>query len=284
MNEDLSSLLNEWPYDPDNTVRTIPAEDGRLVMQVRLPLGIEQYELEGRPDGQRPLGHESVVDALEERLSRYVEEHGTDEGFEIDHEDAVLLQNEGVLFYYRYLLLFQINDFERTTRDTEHNLRLCRLLERYCPNADDRNAVLQFKPYILRMNAMSRAMTSLKKQMKEVAEHILESAIEEIEGLEDIDSPAFRFEKVRSTNYLKSTIEQLSEAQVGEGGEAARNALLTGAEQEDEEEPAGDEAEDAREEPQDEVSMLQRELEQAVEEEDYERAAAIRDRMRELGS
>ena len=131
MSEDLSALLQDWPYDPDNTVRTIIAEDGRKVMQVRLPLGIEQYELEGRPDGAEPFGHDTVVETLEERLSQYVEEHGSDEGFELDHDDAVLLQNEGVLFYYRYLLLFQTNDFERTTRDTEHNLRLCRLLERY---------------------------------------------------------------------------------------------------------------------------------------------------------
>jgi hypothetical protein len=269
MSEDLSALLQEWPYDPDNTVRTIVAEDGRTVMQVRLPLGIEQYELEGRPDGAKPFGYDTVVDAFEERLAHYVEEHGSDEGFELDHDDAVLLQNEGVLFYYRYLLLFQTNDFERTTRDTEHNLRLCRLLERYRPDRDDRNAVLQFKPYILRMNAMARAMTSLKKQMKEVAVHILESAIEEIDSLEDIDSPAFRFEKVRSTNYLKSTIEQFAEADVGDST-VIDSADFTGSDEPDE--------------TQQEIDALKQELEQAVEEENYERAATIRDRLRDITS
>ena len=272
MSQDLSKLLREWPYDPDNAVRTITAEDGRSVMQVRRPVGIEQYELDGRPDGDTPFGNDTVVETLEERLSQYVEEHGSDEGFEIGHEDAVLLHNEGVLFYYRYLLLFQLNDFERTTRDTEHNLRLTRLLERYCTDEDDRNEVLQFKPYILRMNAMSRAMTSLKKHMKEIAEHILESAIEEIEGLEDIDSPAFRFEKVRSANYLRSTIEQLAQSETGSGG-----ALVPISD----EEPSEEEYE---EEGTDEVSLLEQELEQAIEEENYERAAAIRDRIREINS
>ncbi|MFP4637446.1 MAG: UvrB/UvrC motif-containing protein [Spirochaetaceae bacterium] len=262
--EDLSDVLSEWPYDPDNTVRIITAADGRSVMQVRLPLGVEQYELEGRPDGARPLGRDSVVEALEERLSHYVEEHGSDEGFTIDHEDAAMLQNEGVLFYYRYLLLFQINDFDRTTRDTEHNLRLCRLLERYCPDENDRNAVLQFKPYIVRMNAMARAMTALKQRMTDLAREILEEAIGEIEGLENIDSPAFRFEKVRSVNYLRSTLKQLTEGNFEETDTAEEQTRAFG--------------EDAR------LARLRRELEQAVEEENYERAATLRDRIRELSS
>jgi len=269
MSQDLSALLSEWPYDPDQAVRIIAAEDGRAVMQVRLPLGIEQYELAGRPDGERPFDQDSAVEAFEERLSQYVEEHGTDEGFTIDHDSAVLLQNEGVLFYYRYLLLFQSNDFERTIRDTEHNLRLCRLLERYCPDEDDRNAVLQFKPYILRMNAVSRAMNALRSSMTEVAQKILEDAITDIDQLEEIDSPAFRFEKVRSTNYLKTTLRQLAAGEI-EGADAA---VVTGA------------PDDVNEEGEtDAVTALEEELQQAVEEENYERAATLRDRIRELGS
>lgn len=277
MSQDLSKLLREWPYDPDNEVRTITAEDGRSVMQVRRPIGIEQYELDGRPDGKSPYGDETVVATIEERLSNYVSEHGSDEGFEIGHEDAVLLHNEGVLFYYRYLLLFQLNDFERTIRDTEHNLRVTRLLERYCSNEEDRDEVLQFKPYILRMNAMSRAMTSLKKQMKEIAEHILESAVEEIESLEDIDSPAFRFEKVRSANYLRTTLEQLSQAELDSDG----FVLQLGGEEPSEEEV---ESEGYEEPGNDELSLLEQELERAVDEENYERAAEIRDRIREISS
>jgi hypothetical protein len=267
MSQDLSRLLQEWPYDPEHTVRIVAAEDGRTVMQVRLPLGIEQYELEGRPDGERPFGYDTAVAALEDRLSRHVEEHGSDEGFTIDHEDATVLHNEGVLFYYRYLLLFQENDFARTTRDTEHNLRLCNLLERYCPDEEDRNAVLQFKPYIVRMNAMARAMTALRKNMGEVARGVLENAVDEIDALTEIDSPAFRFEKVRSTNYLRATLQQIDEGELPAEGEAPFEAP------DDVSVGAGEQ-----------VSRLEAELQQAVEDENYERAASLRDRIRELGS
>jgi protein-arginine kinase activator protein McsA len=62
----------------------------------------------------------------------------------------------------------------------------------------------------------------------------------------EINSPAFDFEKVRSVNYLRSALEQVEEA------------------------------------PEDPVHQLQEELEEAVETEDYERAARLRDHIREL--
>ena len=61
-NPDIKSHLASWPYDPDDCVRITTLADGREVMQVRLPLGLEQYELEGRPDGQRPHDADSVLD------------------------------------------------------------------------------------------------------------------------------------------------------------------------------------------------------------------------------
>ncbi|HUX13104.1 MAG TPA: UvrB/UvrC motif-containing protein [Spirochaetia bacterium] len=247
MSKDLTGLLNEWPHDPEQTMRIIVADDGRSVLQVRLPLGIEQYELTGRPDGARPFDKETVLEELDDRLQRYRTEHGTDEGFTLSHEDCILLQSEGVLYYYRYLLLFQLNDFERVVADTDHNLLTCTMLEKYCENDEDKNAVLQYKPYILRMNAMARAMESIHEHLKETAQKILISAISEIESMEELESPAFQFERIRSLNYLRSALKQIDER------------------------PATDPRQ-----------MLETELTKAIEDEDYEKAAEIRDKIREL--
>ncbi len=257
MGRDLTAMLHEWPYDPDQTMRIIVAEDGRSVLQVRLPLGIEQYELTGRPDGSRPFDRESVVAEMHDRLQTYRELHGTDADFELSHDDCVLLQNEGVLYYYRYLLLFQLNDFVRVTADTEHNLQVCALLESYCESEEDRNAVLQYKPYILRMNAMARAMASVHEHMKEAAEQILNGAIDEIEAMEELESPAFQFERIRSLNYLRSALKQIDERQ------------STGPDS------AGPESTNPRE-------RLESELEKAIEDEEYEKAAQLRDQIRKL--
>lgn len=247
MSKDLTGLMKEWPHDPEQTMRIIVAEDGRSVLQVRLPLGIEQYELSGRPDGARPFDKESVLAELQDRLEVYRTAHGTDDGFTLSHDDCVLLQNEGVLYYYRYLLLFQLNDFDKVIADTDHNLHTCTMLEKYCENEEDKNSVLQYKPYILRMNAMARAMDSIHDHLKETAQQILTGAINEIESMEELDSPAFQFERIRSLNYLRSALKQVEDRP-----------------------------------PTDTRQLLEVELNKAIEDEDYEKAAELRDKIREL--
>jgi len=246
MSGDITELLNEWPYDPEDNSRIITASDGRSVLQVRQPLGIEQYELDGRPDGDRPLGFATFLEAIDARLAEYRDDHGTDKGFQIDRDDCAEMHNEGILFYYRYLLLFQLHDYERVTRDTGHNLHICELLEQYCDDEEDRNAILQFKPYIMRMNAVSRAMSKMKQGSRDEARTIVTDAIAEIQGLDEIDTPAFQFERVRSVNYLNTALEEI-----------------------DESEP-------------DPAARLSAQLKEAIESEDYELAATLRDRLREL--
>lgn len=243
---DITEILRSWKFDPDNQVRIIQAQDGRDVLQIRQPLGIEQYELEGRPDGARPEGRECHVELFLERLQNHVAEHGSDEGFRIDHEDYQLLQNEGVLYYYRYLVLFQIGDFERTARDTEHNLRICELVEKYVAADEDKNEILQYRPYILRMFAIAKAMISLHQELKSAARQILESAIQEIENMPAIDTPAFQFERIRSLKYLRSTLKQVQEQKPNP------------------------------------LEHLRKELDAAIEEEDYEKAAQLRDQIRAM--
>ncbi len=246
MSSDITDLLREWEFDSDNQIRIVQADDGRQVLQVRQPMGIEQYELDGRPDGKKPFGRDSALEEFQARLENYRASHGSDDGFALSHEDFATLQGEGVLFYFRYLVLFQIGDFVRTTRDTDHNLGLFSLVERYVENDEDRKELLQYKPYVLRMNAISRAMISLHKEMKASAEEILANAISTIEAMPEIDTPAFQFERVRSLNYLKATLKQIHDK---------KQSPLDG---------------------------LKLELDKAVEEEDYERAARLRDRIRAL--
>jgi hypothetical protein len=245
MSTDITHLLEEWPYDDENNARVIAADDGRSVLQVRQPLGIEQYELEGRPDGLSPDGFDTFADLVDHELAEYQTAHGTDVGFEIGEEEATELQNESILYYYRYLLLFQLNDFERVIRDTRHNLRVCELLEKYAED-EDAEAVLQFKPYIVRMNSVSRAMARVQHHESGEAREILEEAIDAIQEMRAVDTPAFEFERVRSVNYLRSALEQIEETK------------------------------------DDPVARLRQELDTAVQQEDYERAARLRDHIREL--
>ena len=145
MSIDITDILSDWEFDPDDQYRVVQARDGREVLQVRQPLGIEQYELDGRPDGDVPFGKESILDEVNDRLSAYLHRHGNDAGFKIDRDDFALLQNEGVLYYYRYYILFQIGDYERTSMDTDHNLKICEIVERYA-HRDDKNDISSSVP------------------------------------------------------------------------------------------------------------------------------------------
>ena len=247
MNVDITYILDEWDFDPDDQYRVVQARDGREVLQVRQPLGIEQYELDGRPDGGTPFGKASVLDEMTDRLSAHRRRHGKDTGFEIDEDDFGLLQNEGILFYYRYFVLFQIGDYERTWIDTNHNLKICELVERYAHKGVTKDDILQYRPYILRMNATSRAMVLLEEGLHPQACAVMERAIKDVQRLQEVDTPAFHFERVRSLQYLRAALREVKVNKVHPPVDRLRTALR-----------------------------------EAVNNEEYERAAQLRDRIRDM--
>jgi hypothetical protein len=243
---DLRELLKSWPYDPEDDVRLVPGNDGRQVLQVRLPLGIEQYELDGRPDGDRPYDKESALEYQLERLSQ-AEKSQTASEFKLNSDECAELFNEGTLYYYRYLHLFQAKDWQRTVRDTSRNLRLFELIRRYAEDEDDQLYLEQWRPYVIRMNGAAAAMLHLEEGNYGPALELLNQAIAAIEALDDLDNETFQFERERSLAALKDMIGQIEE-----------NKPVT------------------------ELELLERELRQAIESQHFERAADLRDRIRAL--
>ncbi len=243
---DLTALLKSWPYDPENTIRLIQCEDGREVLQVRLPMGVEQYEMDGRPDGEQPHGMES---ALHYYLAKKERAERRGEAFSLSHEACVELINESTLYYYRYVHLFQIQDWARTDRDTARNLALFDFVRDYAEDPEDAASLEQWRPYILRMNAVARAMMAADQGRHLKAIDIVREAIDAIEALDEPDdeNPTFRVERDRSLEVLRSL-----ELDLG----ASR--------------------------PLSEMEQLEKELQEAVAEEDYEHAAELRDLIRVL--
>ncbi len=63
---DIGPILNDWPYESGKlNVRLITLPDGESRIQVRLDLGLLQMHTEGRPDGQKPEGFDSLLEMLE---------------------------------------------------------------------------------------------------------------------------------------------------------------------------------------------------------------------------
>jgi len=170
MGLDIQHILDDWPYEQGQvTVRRIRGADGRDKVQLRLDLGMLQMETQGRPDGQRPHGFESLLDYYEQQLEEHRIAHGTDAGFELDERACELLRAEGLMYYHRYLAMFVLEEHEAVERDATRNLRLSDFCSTYAAEESDRYILEQYRPYVLMMIARARAHIALKNNRPRAA-------------------------------------------------------------------------------------------------------------------
>ncbi len=243
---DIRDLLEGWPYDPDNDARIVPGKDGREILQIRTPIGLEQLEMEGRPDGVRPYEMESALEYYRQKLAQ-AEAAGSPPEFELDSQDCAELIGEGTLYYFRYLRLFQLHRWADTARDTARNLRLFDFIRRYAEREEDRQHLEKWRPYVVRINAAASALQRLEQGDPRAALQIIQDGREKIEALEDMDDETFQVERDRSLAALGELEKQIAQKQ-----------------------------------PVSPVERLQRQLRRAIERQEFERAAELRDRIRDL--
>jgi len=245
LTRDIGPALAGWDFDPDNLqVRLIEGRDGRDKIQMRVDLGVLQMECEGRPDGQRPSGHESLLEASEARLR---EARDADGEFTLEPEECAALLREGVQYYHRYLAAFHLQMYDLVVRDTERNLRLFAFVVRHATRNRDKIQFDQYRPYVTMMRTRALALERLA-----VDDHA--AALDRIdEGIELIRKFLAEYE------------------QQGEETECSELAFLLRWRREiQRERPAGP------------IERLEEQLEMAVDMEAYEEAARIRDQIRKL--
>jgi hypothetical protein len=248
MSQDISKLLDEWEYDPFNHVRKIVGDDGKERIQVRVELGILQMEVDGRPDGKRPYGAESLLEYYEGQVEKHGSRGGREKGFSLDGEACEELRQEALLYYHRYVLFFELGDYERTIRDTERNTRLFDFVWKYAQNKEDAAALEQYRPYIIRMNASARALKDAQRHNYSAAARCVRDAMERIANLPDLENSTFLYEKKRSLSVLQGMLKELQGRK-----------------------PLG------------RLDILKTELARAVAEERFEDAARLRDEISQLG-
>ena len=183
MIHDLQTILDGWEYEPGKiSVRKIIGRDGQAKIQTRVDLGVLQLEIDGRPDGERPHGFSSLLEYQEHELRRHVQSCGCDAGFELSAEDCHELRLEAYLYYQRYLSLFVLEEFDGVHRDTERNLRLIDLIERYATRERDREAFGSQRAYVLMMNIRARAYDALGRGAPETALATVTRGIARVRG------------------------------------------------------------------------------------------------------
>lgn len=158
MSKDITPILQGWDHDPDELqVRLVAGVDGRDKLQVRLDLGLFQMELDGRPDGRRPRGFESLLGLHEARA------RDAGDAYTLDEAECVALMREGVQYYHRYVALFHIRRYDLVARDTTRNLRLFAFVVAHAPREADRLQFDQYRPYVTLIRARALALQALDR-------------------------------------------------------------------------------------------------------------------------
>jgi len=248
MDYDISSILEQWKHKPGEvSVRLITGRDGKSKVQMRLDLGLLQMALTGRPDGRRPHGCESLLEYHEGRLAQYKHRNGVEVGFELSVQQCKALREEAVMYYYRYLSLFILGRYAGVVQDTQRNLEAFDLCRKFGSRKSDRLALEQYRPYVLMMNARARVQLSLDEKKMEEA---LQTCEEGIEKVTDFFNQMARPELAEQCSEL---------AVLGALREEIKGKI-----------------------PPDPTATLHNDLAKALKEEKYEKAAELRDRLRDL--
>lgn len=141
--------------------------DGREIILIRQPMGLEQYEVDGRPDGRRVHGMETVLDFHHARL-RAAKQTPSAMVFELTAEDCAELFHEASAYHHRLIVLFRLQDWTRAARDAAQNLRLLEFVGKHARCEEDRVQLDPWRPHITRIHIVARAMIHLdKKQYRE---------------------------------------------------------------------------------------------------------------------
>ncbi len=249
MNFDISHLLEQWDYQPGEVaVRKFKAKDGAEKIQLRVDLGLLQMNAAGRPDGKRPFGRESLLQHYRARLERYRRTHGaSDDGFALKADDCAKLQQEAIQYHHRYICLFQLEDYPGVVRDTERNLEVFSFVNEYAESDELAWSLLQFCPQLLMMRIRAKGMLALRGEKHEEAVEVIEDGLDEIRNFYRQHARQDLMEQSGEITSLESWLREIHSKR-----------------------------------PLSQREKLEHALDDAVRREDYEKAAQVRDALRNL--
>jgi len=247
---DLEALFEEWPHDPsddDKNVRVAHASDGRRVVQLRVRGGVFQWEYEGRPDGRRPYGFPSLLDYHRQRISELDRREGPGSSLALEKDDIDEIAEELMDYYQRRVLFFRLGDYELARLDAEHNLELMNIIRDHCSDPSLMLEHEQWRPFVTMDRARADALVSCQGGAYVEGMNKIDRGVEEIadfyrrHGRTDLVQLS---QEIAALNDLKTHLRETYNIPL------SRDEVLDG---------------------------LREEQQKAIADEDYERAARLRD-------
>ena len=249
MSFDISPLLDQWDYQPGQlVVRKFLGKDGLEKIQLRVDLGLLQMNARGRPDGKHPYGRESLLEFYQAQMDKFQKERrGDEKSYRLSGEDCARLQQEALQYHHRYICLFQLEEFEAVLRDTERNLKVFDFVQEHAASEETSWALQQFRPQLLMMRVRARGAIALKANRYLEVVRLGEEGVEELRQFYREHDRADLLEQSGEILSLESWLQEIQ----------ARRPLTP-------------------------RERLETALNEAVKNEDYEKAAQVRDALRNL--
>ena len=158
------------------------------------------------------------------------------------------MQQEAIQYHQRYVCLLHMEDFDRVIRDTKRNLKVFEFVDQYADSDELAWSLNQYRPQLLLMEVRASGELRLRAKNHGEAIELVEQGIARIKSFfESLDRPDL-VDQSDEIQQLQLWLEELREKRP-----------LTAKEQ------------------------LEQKMAAAVEREDYEKAAEMRDAIRELG-
>lgn len=205
--ENLDSLISDWPYDQDTGgVRLGKGDDGREVILMRIELGVMQLEVNDRPDGTRPYGSPTYFAHIADQ-ARVAASEGRE--LDLDEDQCNEIDREFVQFYYRRISWLQLQKYELAIRDADHTLALMDFCYDHSPDEEWTMTHEQYRPFVLYHRTQAAALNAIEKTGPEAAVHEMNLGLEKLRSLFEKHDAEEQFEENRLVTELISSREDI---------------------------------------------------------------------------
>ncbi len=255
---DIKPILDDWPKEEKKvTARIFTDKYGQYQIQMRINCGLIQMYLEGRPDGQTIGGCQTFLEYIEQQA---IKDGGIEE-YQLSQEADVWeeLDREMNQFYYRRIALLAIGKdaqeqgnielaqmcFNRAIQDADYTLHAIAFIRDYCDDEDYAEIHQRAKSFVIWHRVIASAQQAILTDNPDEAIEIIKKGENEIKHI---------YKERGLTKWLKydPSIKELYSLEK----HIRRKYGIT--------------------------LTLKEQLEQALEEEDYEKAAQIRNKLNKI--